>query len=71
MEKECNCGGKNQYEGDTRHYHWCNLGSGCDDTCCKKVEVEEIFSEDGELKEVKANGIKIYPLNKDEIKIRR
>lgn len=21
---ECNCGGKNQYEGDIRHYHWCN-----------------------------------------------
>lgn len=20
----CNCGGKNQYEGDIRHYHWCD-----------------------------------------------
>lgn len=20
----CNCGGKNQYEGDIRHRHWCN-----------------------------------------------
>ncbi len=23
MKLDCNCGGKNQFEGDTRHYHYC------------------------------------------------